>query len=223
MLQVSCMGVTQQEHNFPEEVSLNNAETFMVYMARVSNPENQKEGPNPERLLRYCLNRKHWSVFEMVDMVVEIICPRDISRQIIRHPSFRFQEFSQRYAEVTDFTYRECRLQAPTNRQSSIPVIDQELIREWDTMQQEVLALSLKHYKAALKKGVAKEVARVLLPEGLTLSRMYMKGSVRSWIHYCEARTKPEAQKEHRDVAIEVWKVFQEQFPVTAKAVEMQE
>lgn len=221
MIQTKYLGVTHQEADIPKEVTLNNAETFMVYMARVSNPQSQIAGLSPERLLAYCIRRKHWSVFDMVDVIVEVICPRDISRQLTRHHSFRFQEFSQRYAEVVDFTHRECRLQHATDRQSSILVdANNPISRRWDEMQQEVLSVALKHYKDALAMGVAREQARALLPEGLTLSRLYAKASVRNWIFYLNVRRDKGTQKEHREVAEQVWSIFKEHLPTTAAAVE---
>ena len=224
MSTVQCVGVTKQIDMFPENTDdLNNSETFMVYMARVSNPSSQTAGLNPIGLLKYCIEHKHWSVFDMVDMVVEIICPRDVSRQIIRHTSLKVQEFSQRYAEVdTDASVlRECRMQDTKNRQSSIPVDPEEYVaREWASQQEMLLKAIHYSYKWAIEKGIAREVARAVLPEGLTYSRMYVKGSVRSWIHYCEVRRAAGTQKEHREVADMVWQCFKEQFPATARAVE---
>ena len=224
MSTVTCVGVTQQIDMFPENTDdLNNPETFMVYMARVSNPSSQTAGLNPIGLLTYCIKHKHWSVFDMVDMVVEIICPRDVSRQIIRHTSLKVQEFSQRYAEVDTDTsvLRECRMQDSKNRQNSIPVDPEGYVaREWASQQEMLLKAIHYSYKWAIEKGIAREVARAVLPEGLTYSRMYVKGSVRSWIHYCEVRRAAGTQKEHREVADLVWSCFKEQFPATARAVE---
>lgn len=224
MSTVTCVGVTQQIDMFPETTEgLNNPEAFMVYMARVSNPSSQTAGLNPIGLLTYCIKHKHWSVFDMVDMVVEIICPRDVSRQIIRHTSLKVQEFSQRYAEVDTDTsvLRECRMQDSKNRQNSIPVDPEGYVaREWASQQEMLLKAIHYSYKWAIDKGIAREVARAVLPEGLTHSRMYVKGSVRSWIHYCEVRRAAGTQKEHREVADLVWSCFKEQFPATARAVE---
>ena len=224
MSSVTCVGVTQQIDMFPENTDdLNNPETFMVYMARVSNPSSQTAGLNPIGLLTYCIKHKHWSVFDMVDMVVEIICPRDVSRQIIRHTSLKVQEFSQRYAEVDTDTsiLRECRMQDSKNRQNSIPVdFGDYVAREWASQQEVLLKTIHNSYKWAINNGIAREVARAVLPEGLTYSRMYVKGSVRSWIHYCEVRRAAGTQKEHREVADLVWSCFKEQFPATARAVE---
>lgn len=224
MSTVTCVGVTQQIDMFPETTEgLNNPEAFMVYMARVSNPSSQTAGLNPIGLLTYCIKHKHWSVFDMVDMVVEIICPRDVSRQIIRHTSLKVQEFSQRYAEVDTDTsvLRECRMQDSKNRQNSIPVDPEGYVaREWASQQRMALKMSHDSYTWAVRNGIAREVARAVLPEGLTHSRMYVKGSVRSWIHYCEVRRAAGTQKEHREVADLVWSCFKEQFPATARAVE---
>ena len=224
MSSVTCVGVTQQIDMFPENTDdLNNPETFMVYMARVSNPSSQTAGLNPIGLLTYCIKHKHWSVFDMVDMVVEIICPRDVSRQIIRHTSLKVQEFSQRYAEVDTVTsvLRECRMQDSKNRQNSISVDPEGYVaREWASQQRMALKMSHDSYTWAVRNGIAREVARAVLPEGLTYSRMYVKGSVRSWIHYCEVRRAAGTQKEHREVADLVWSCFKEQFPATARAVE---
>lgn len=224
MSSVTCVGVTQQIDMFPETTEgLNNPEAFMVYMARVSNPSSQIAGLNPIGLLTYCIKHKHWSVFDMVDMVVEIICPRDVSRQIIRHTSLKVQEFSQRYAEVDTDTsvLRECRMQDSKNRQNSIPVDSEDYVaREWASQQRMALKMSHDSYTWAVRNGIAREVARAVLPEGLTYSRMYVKGSVRSWIHYCEVRRAAGTQKEHREVADMVWSCFKEQFPATARAVE---
>jgi len=224
MSTVQCVGVTKQIDMFPENTDdLNNSETFMVYMARVSNPSSQTAGLNPTGLLKYCIEHKHWSVFDMVDMVVEIICPRDVSRQIIRHTSLKVQEFSQRYAEVDTDTsvLRECRMQDTKNRQNSTPVAPEEYVaREWASQQEMLLKAIHYSYKWAIDKGIAKEVARAVLPEGLTYSRIYIKGSVRSWIHYCEVRRAAGTQKEHREGADMVLQCFKEQFPATARAVE---
>lgn len=224
MSTVTCVGVTQQIDQFPQTTEgLNLREAFMVYMARVSNPSSQTAGLNPIGLLTYCIKHKHWSVFDMVDMVVEIICPRDVSRQIIRHTSLKVQELSQRYAEVDTDTsvLRECRMQDSKNRQNSIPVDPEGYVaREWASQQEMLLKAIHYSYKWAIEKGIAREVARAVLPEGLTHTRMYVKGSVRSWIHYCEVRRAAGTQKEHREVADLVWSCFKEQFPATAKAVE---
>lgn len=176
-------------------------EEKVAYCARVSNPENQHNHETAPKLIKYLMKNKHWSPFEMVNICMEIETTRDIARQILRHRSFSFQEFSQRYATVQDFTDRECRLQDTKNRQNSLPNSDQYLKHWWAAAQARVQNEAELMYKAALEKGIAKEQARALLPEGLTISRMYMNGTLRSWLHYIEVRTDPGTQKEHRDVA----------------------
>lgn len=180
------------------------AEKHLAYIARVSNPANQ-DNPSVEGLLRYMIKHQHWSPFEMVSACFEINTTRDIARQILRHRSFSFQEFSQRYADVSNLPaaeLRECRLQDTQNRQNSIELSPESKHHdEWKTDQEEVFALALKNYRHALERGVAKEVARALLPEGLTPSRMYMSGTLRSWMHYVTLRSGPETQKEHREIA----------------------
>ena len=181
------------------------AEKLLGYIARVSNPKNQ-DNENVAGLLRYMVKHQHWSPFEMASACFEIETTRDIGRQILRHRSFVFQEFSQRYADVSlinegKLVERECRLQDEKNRQSSLFCDDDELTQRWSQMQNEVFERSMILYRAALAAGVAKEQARALLPEGLTPSRMYMSGTLRSWMHYCQLRTQPETQKEHREIA----------------------
>jgi len=181
---------------------------FIAYAARVSNPSNQMNPGTSEKLLKYCARHAHWSVFEMSNVVMEIETTRDIARQILRHRSFSFQEFSQRYADPTKdlgFTTREARLQDNKNRQNSIEVEDTILQNEWYRAQQRVLFAVEREYKWAIDNGIAKEQARAVLPEGLTLSRMYMNGNMRSWIHYCQLRMTEGTQKEHREVAKAAW------------------
>lgn len=190
-----------------------NAEEFIAYCARVSNPANQ-ENPDSERLLKYLVKNKHWSPFEMVHIVMEIQTTRDIGRQILRHRSFSFQEFSQRYAAVAEMSEpREARLQDQKNRQNSIETDDVATQEWWQEEQQWLLSKIDELYQQALKDGIAKEVARCILPEGLTMSRMYMSGSLRSWIHYCELRMGNGTQKEHREIATQCWNIIVEQFP----------
>jgi thymidylate synthase, flavin-dependent len=191
-------------------------EDIISYCARVSNPGNQENFETSEKLIRYLLKKSHWSPFEMVDMVFEVKTTRDIGRQILRHRSFSFQEFSQRYAELElnpdDIEIRECRLQDDKNRQNSTPTDDEFLKNEWGRLQWGVFWKVREYYKRARELLIAKEQARALLPEGLTPSTMYMKGSVRSWFHYCLVRMHPGTQKEHRLIAQEVWKNMQEEF-----------
>lgn len=177
-------------------------EEFIAYVARVSNPDNQWNHETASKLLRYLERNKHWSPFEMADVVIEVNTTRDIARQILRHRSFFFQEFSQRYAEVTEFSEpKESRLQDVDNRQNSLVDENEERSELWEEIQHDILQLIKREYNWALKNGIAKEVARVILPEGLTKSRLYMKGSVRSWLHYFEVRLDPSTQKEHREIA----------------------
>jgi thymidylate synthase (FAD) len=191
-------------------------EGLMAYCARVSSPH--QETPDYEKLLSYCIQKKHWSVFEMVDMTVEITTSRAISPQILRHRSFCFQEFSQRYAKAQTTEKYEPRRQDTKNRQNSLDDLDEATVTWFDQAQDKIARLSFESYEEALEKGIAKECARVLLPLA-TQTRLYMKGSVRSWIHYLEVRTDPATQKEHRDIAEAVQAIFVEQFPVTSKAL----
>ena len=189
------------------------AEEMVAYMARVSNPENQDNKETAPRLLRYLMKNKHWSPFEMVNVCMEIECTRDIARQIIRHRSFSFQEFSQRYAEALDMECSEARLQDEKNRQNSLPTQDRELQRWWHDQQASLVAQARGVYGAALNNGIAKEVARKVLPEGLTMSTMYMNGTLRSWMHYVDIRCDEATQKEHREVAEQCRAVLAKEFP----------
>lgn len=200
-------------------------EELVAYCARVSNPANQYNTETSTRLIKYLIKHKHWSPLDMVDITVEFEPTRDIGRQILRHQSFKFQEFSQRYASVEDlddtFELSECRLQDNKNRQNSI-VLDvanpahRELGKLWLEKQQEVVKLTADTYRWAISNGIAKEVARKVLPEGLTKTRMYMKGSIRSWIHYLEVRLDESTQKEHRDVALILSDIIAQVFPINA-------
>jgi thymidylate synthase (FAD) len=197
---------------------------FIAYVARVSNPGNQNNTLTAPKLLRYLAKHKHWSPFEMVNVVMEINTTRDIGRQILRHRSFTFQEFSQRYADPTQdmgFVTREARLQDTKNRQNSIETPDEALHREWTDKQNSLVDAAEYVYKWAIKNGIAKEQARAVLPEGLILSRMYMAGSLRSWIHYCQLRAGPETQKEHREIAIDAWYQITEHFPSLKDALDL--
>lgn len=190
-----------------------NGEDLVAYMARVSNPANQNNKETSAKLLQYLVRNKHWSPFEMVSACVEIETTRDIGRQILRHRSFAFQEFSQRYAEVNQFETGECRLQDTKNRQNSLLNEDRELADIWEKGQQRLIQDSTELYQWALNNGIAKEVARKVLPEGLTGSRMYMTGTLRSWIHYLQVRLDPSTQKEHREVAEKILVALQKDFP----------
>ena len=203
----------------------NSAEDMIVYMARVSNPSNQSMTRGDEKLIRYLIKNQHWSPFEMVNVVMEINTTRDIARQILRHRSFAFQEFSQRYADPTKdlgFELREARLQDTNNRQNSIETDDVELQNKWNLMQQAVVNNAEHAYNWAIQSGIAKEQARAVLPEGNTQSRMYMNGTLRSWIHYCELRRSNGTQKEHMEVANDCWKIISDKFPNVARALEQQ-
>lgn len=176
-------------------------EEKVAYCARVSNPNNQRNHETAPKLLKYLMKHKHWSPFEMANVCMEIETTRDIARQILRHRSFSFQEFSQRYAEVSEFETRECRMQDNKNRQNSLITDDLDTQEWWWAAQNRVKSEAEFMYQAALNRGIAKEQARALLPEGMAVSRMYMNGTLRSWLHYIEVRTDPSTQKEHRDVA----------------------
>lgn len=197
---------------------------FIAYVARVSNPSNQNNTLTATKLLRYLAKHKHWSPFEMVNIVMEIETTRDIARQILRHRSFSFQEFSQRYADPTQdlgFIKREARLQDTKNRQNSIETDNEELQKRWADMQWELENEVRDMYEWAIENGIAKEQARAVLPEGLTISRMYMNGTLRSWIHYCQLRMGPETQKEHREVATDAWYQITEKFPSLKDALDL--
>lgn len=178
------------------------ADEFVAYCARVSNPANQHNHVTGGKLVKYLIRNQHWSPLEMVHAVMEIRTTRDIARQILRHRSFSFQEFSQRYAEAPgDMVQREARLQDTTNRQNSLETEDDSLSAWWADAQRNVGERAKTAYEQALARGIAKEVARAVLPEGLTMSRLYMAGSIRSWVHYIQLRTDPSTQKEHRIIA----------------------
>lgn len=189
------------------------AENLIAYMARVSNPANQDNPATAAKLLAYLIKNKHWSPFEMVNVCMEIDTTRDIARQILRHRSFSFQEFSQRYAVADGYEISEARLQDEKNRQNSIPVQEREVQDYWDALQNRVLSEARYCYEKALAAGIAKEQARKVLPEGLTTSRMYMNGTLRSWLHYVDIRCDAATQKEHRDVANQAKTILTELFP----------
>lgn len=194
---------------------IKNVKDLIAYAARVSNPSNQANSATADKLIRYLIKHKHWSPLEMASACLEIETTRDIARQILRHRSFSFQEFSQRYADPVkdlEFVTREARLQDTKNRQNSIEVDDEKLQEDWRNLQEMILEDVQDAYKWAIAKGIAKEQARAILPEGLIMSRMYMNGTLRSWVHYIELRTDPSTQKEHREVAqacaVEIAKIF---------------
>ena len=190
-----------------------NLQEMIAFCARVSNPDNQMSLENSDKLIKYLIKHQHWSPFEMVSACLEIKTTRDIARQILRHRSFSFQEFSQRYARATDFETREARMQDPVNRQNSLPSTNLEIQEEWDKIQDNVIELTKAAYDRALKLGIAKEQARAVLPEGLTASTMYVNGTIRSWIHYIELRSAHGTQQEHMEIAKEVGRVISQIFP----------
>lgn len=190
---------------------------LIAFCARVSNPENQNNKQTSEKLVKYLIKHKHWSPLEMVSACLEIETTRDIARQILRHRSFSFQEFSQRYADPVkdlDFVIREPRLQDEKNRQNSIAVDDPQLYDQWANIQCGIIEQAKLAYNWAIENNIAKEQARAILPEGLTMSRMYMNGTLRSWVHFIELRSSNGTQQEHIDVAKECAKVISEIFPM---------
>lgn len=194
---------------------------MLAFIARVSNPANQAHHESAPKLIRYMLNNHHVSPFEMANVCLEVTCPRDIARQILRHRSFSFQEFSQRYQKVEQLPpaeLREARLQDSKNRQNSLATDDAELQNQWEGAQASVLARANAAYQWALEHGIAKEVARAVLPEGLTTTRMYINGNMRSWIFYLTQRLDPSTQKEHRDIAQAVYDVLAQLAPDTMQA-----
>lgn len=191
---------------------------LIAYCARVSNPANQNNTETNDKLIKYLISHKHWSPLEMVNICLEIETTRDIARQILRHRSFSFQEFSQRYAVASlGFETREPRLQDTKNRQNSIEINDPELEAKWKEAQDLVTQTSELAYKWAIENGIAKEQARAVLPEGMTVSRMYMNGTLRSWVHYIQLRSGKETQKEHREVAMACAKAIEPIFPMIAE------
>ena len=198
------------------------AEELVAYAARVSNPANQSNKTTAGKLVRYLIKENHWSPLEMVHLTLEITTTRDISRQIIRHRSFSFQEFSQRYAKSESFEVREARLQDLKNRQNSVALTEDnvELSKQWRDKQQELLEQSKDVYNWALDNGIAKEQARAVLPEGNTETTLYMAGTLRSWIHYCDLRMGNGTQKEHMDIAKQCWGIIGVHFPDVIKAIE---
>lgn len=198
-------------------------EALLVYMARVSNPDGQERGDDPERLIRYLIRHRHWSPFEMVSACVEIEAPRDITRQILRHRSFAFQEFSQRYqttAALPEAPLRQARMQDNKNRQNSLPCEEDDLSDWWREEQERARWGAETAYAEALSLGIAKEVARAILPEGLTMSRLYMAGTLRSWLHFCAVRSDPSTQAETRQIAVQVADLLRVEFPATWEAFE---
>ena len=196
---------------------ISDVQELIAYCARVSNPSNQINSETSSKLIKYLIKNAHWSPLEMVSACLEIETTRDIARQILRHKSFSFQEFSQRYAnpvEDLDFVIREARMQDKKNRQNSIEVLNPKLKDEWEEKQREVIEVSKKAYVWAIDKGIAKEQARSVLPEGNTISRLYMNGTIRSWIHYIQLRSENGTQKEHAEIAYACSEVINNIFPI---------
>jgi len=219
MSEVKLVSITQPNYKY---TGCDTAQELIGWCARVSNPANQQNHATAPKLIQSLLRDKHWSPLEMVDVSIEIKTTRDIARQILRHRSFSFQEYSQRYADPTKnlgFVTREARLQDTKNRQASIDVEDEELENQWLGAQESVQNLATKAYKWAIENGIAKEQARAVLPEGMTESVIIMKGSLRSWAHYCNLRMQWDTQKEHRIVAEQCWEIIAEQFPAIVGAM----
>jgi thymidylate synthase (FAD) len=221
-MNVKLVSYSQPSQEFSDD-GVVNAQELIAFCARVSNPSNQMNKETSEKLIKYLIKHAHWSPLEMVSACLEIDTTRDIAHQIVRHRSFSFQEFSQRYAnpeEMGDmFELSEARLQDTKNRQNSIETDDIELAREWDRHQRRVLWMCEEVYKWALDKGIAKEQARKVLPEGLTKTRLYMNGTLRSWVHYIELRGANGTQKEHMEIAHACAKVIAEIFPLAKELV----
>ena len=204
---------------------LMDAQELIAFCARVSNPANQFNMDTADKLIRYLVKHKHWSPLEMVSACLEIETTRDIARQILRHRSFSFQEFSQRYADPTkdlNFVIREARLQDTKNRQNSVTTDDHELMAEWNRRQHQVINLVKENYAWAIENGIAKEQTRAILPEGNTVSRLYMNGTLRSWIHFIDLRSGNGTQLEHMEVARECARVIAEIFPMATEYVQPQ-
>ena len=215
-MNVRLLSYSQPTEEFAD-MGLQDAQELIAYCARVSNPSNQLNTETSDKLIRYLVKHQHWSPLEMVSACIEIATTRDIARQILRHRSFSFQEFSQRYADPTkdlSFVLREARLQDTANRQNSISTSDTELQAWWDAKQKFIIEHSRLVYQEAIERGIAKEQARAVLPEGLIESRLYMNGTLRSWIHFIELRSANGTQKEHQEVAVACAKVIAEIFPL---------
>ena len=225
-MKVKLVSYSKPSRQYYDE-GLLDAQDLIAFCARVSNPSNQFNTETSEKLIRYLIKHQHWSPLEMVSACMEITTTRDIARQILRHRSFSFQEFSQRYADPTkdlSFVVREARLQDEKNRQNSVelePTLGNAMLQdEWRDKQLELIRLAKETYEWAVNKGIAKEQARAVLPEGNTVSRMYMNGTLRSWIHFIELRSGNGTQKEHRQIAIECAKVISEVFPMATDLIE---
>jgi thymidylate synthase (FAD) len=214
-MKVELLSYTQPAQHFAENLT-----ELIAFCARVSNPSNQANHETSDKLIRYLIKHQHWSPLEMVNICLEIETTRDIARQILRHRSFSFQEFSQRYA-VADlgFEFKEARLQDEKNRQNSIETKDVGLQLNWETQQDYVIVAAERAYRWALEHGIAKEQARAVLPEGITVSRLYMNGTLRSWVHYIQLRSGVETQKEHREIALACVDAIEPIFPMITEFV----
>ena len=225
-MKVKLVSYSQPDGEFQEE-GIADAQDLIAFCARVSNPSNQYNTNTSDKLIRYLVNNAHWSPLEMVSVCMEIETTRDIARQILRHRSFAFQEFSQRYADPTtdlSFVIREARLQDPKNRQNSISINDTTLggaiiQDEWTTRQESVILAAKSAYDWAIRNGIAKEQARVVLPEGNTVSRMYVNGTIRSWVHFIQVRSGNGTQKEHMEIARQCAVVINKVFPMASSFV----
>ena len=215
-MDVKLLSFSQPTEEFANQ-GIDNAQELIAYCARVSNPSNQFNTETSDKLIKYLIKHQHWSPLEMVSACLEITTTRDIARQILRHRSFSFQEFSQRYAAPTkdlDFVLREARLQDTKNRQNSVETNDAELTAWWDAKQKFIIETVKQTYAEAIEKGIAKEQARAILPEGNTVSRLYMNGTLRSWVHFIELRSANGTQKEHQEVAKACAQVIAQVFPM---------
>ena len=220
-MNVKLLSYSQPTDEF-KSMGLDDVQELIAYCARVSNPSNQLNTDTSEKLIRYLVKHQHWSPLEMVSACLEITTTRDIARQILRHRSFSFQEFSQRYADPTkdlNFVTREARLQDPKNRQNSVETDNLALAAWWEERQKRVIEEARNAYEWAIANGIAKEQARAVLPEGLIESRLYMNGTLRSWIHFIELRSANGTQKEHQEVAVACAEVIAKIFPMTADLV----
>ncbi len=225
-MQVKLISSSKPSRQLVSE-GLYDAQELIAFCARVSNPSNQMNTETADKLIKYLVKHKHWSPLEMVSACLEIETTRDIARQILRHRSFSFQEFSQRYADPTkdlDFVIREARLQDTKNRQNSIELDmnndeHRQIAYQWENLQRDLIQKTKDVYTWAVTKGIAKEQARAILPEGNTISRLYINGTLRSWIHYIELRSEGGTQKEHREIAVECAKVIAEVFPLAKEFI----
>jgi len=218
-MKVKLIGYTQPAEN--AIIGIEDVQDLVAYCARVSNPQNQINSETAPKLLDYLIKHKHWSPFEMCSATLEVETTRDIARQFLRHRSFSFQEFSQRYADIRSFhdsfVIREARLQDEKNRQNSVQTNDENLQRMWEQQQRRVIEASKQAYNWAIKNGIAKEQARAVLPEGNTVSRLYVNGTIRSWIHYIELRSGNGTQLEHMELAQEIGRIISKIFPYFEK------